>query len=270
VEDLLGVPFLGVVPTIVAEKKTSRQSGSDDSSERDHFVIRHPRSSVAEACRTVRSSLMFMGHESPAQYLLVTSSGPREGKTTVAVNLAVTMAQSGARTLLVDTDLRRPRLHKTFGVANDAGVSTLILGTARVDDTVHDTGVDGLQLLPCGPVPPNPTELLHSGRFRELLDTMRDRYDRVVFDSPPVIAVADASVLSTAVDGVVLVGDAQHTAWQLAGQAVQRLERVGARIFGFVLNKVVLDDPKYGGYYQYYDYRYGADSSADRRAGRAA
>jgi len=210
-----------------------------------------------------------MSPDRPARRLLITSSGPREGKSTTVVNLAVTMAQSGARTVVVDTDMRRSRLHKSFGVSNDVGVSNVILGEASVFDVLQPGGVEGLSMLPCGPIPPNPAELLHTDRFRQLIDDLSGRFDRVLFDSPPVGAVTDALVLSSMVDGVVLVIQAGKTAWQAARQAARGLQDVGAKIFGVVLNDVDLDSRHYGTYYHYYYYRagYGEDGAHKKKAG---
>lgn len=148
-ERILGLPFLGIVPSIKHER-----GGADDDSFRDRYILTHPRSSVAECCKTLRTNLMFMATESPAQCVLVTSSGPREGKSTTVMNLAVTMAQLGARTLVVDTNLRRPRIHKSWGLANDMGVSSLIVGEGSVEAAIQRTEVDRLDVLTCGPIPP--------------------------------------------------------------------------------------------------------------------
>jgi succinoglycan biosynthesis transport protein ExoP len=255
VEKLLGLPFLGLVPEI-------RQAGQEQTPEaergrqRDLQAHRKPKSSVAECVRTIRTNLLFSTPDQPLRRLLVTSSSPQEGKTTVATNLAITMAQNGARTLLVDTDMRRPRIHRAFGLPNDAGVSSLILGQARIEEVVQETLVPNLFLLPCGPIPPNPAELLHSRRFEELCAELDGRFDRIVFDSPPVVAVTDALILSGHVDGVVLVVKAGRTARDMARRTAQLLGDVKARLFGVVVNAVDLERRGHGAYYYYYQ-RYG-------------
>ncbi len=193
-----------------------------------------------------------MTPDKPLRTMLVTSSGAQEGKSTTAINLGVTMAQSGNRTLLVDTDMRRPRLHRAFGVPNDVGVSSLVVGEGTVEAAVKSTEVPGLFVLTCGPIPPNPAELLHTEAFRELLEGLAERFDRVILDSPPLSAVADAAVLATQVDGVVLVLKGGKTTRELARRAVRALDDVNAKLLGVILNAVSLDDPKYGGYYNYY------------------
>ena len=173
--------------------------------ERDLYIHRQPKSSVAECCRAIRTNLLFMSPDKPFKTLVVTSSGPQEGKSTTCINLGMAMAQSGNRVLLLDTDMRRPRLHKAFGVPNDVGVSSLVVGEGTLDTAVKSTEVPNLFVLPCGPIPPNPAELLHTQAFAELLQGSGQKFDRIILDSPPLNAVADAVVLATQADGVVLV-----------------------------------------------------------------
>ena len=192
----------------------------------------------------------------------------REGKSTTVVNMAITMAQSGARVVVVDTDMRRPRLHKSFGVDNERGVSNVILGNANWTDVVRSSGVEGLDVITCGPIPPNPAELLHTARFKELLKDLSGHYDRVLFDSPPVAAVTDSLVLGSMMDGVVLVVQAGKTSLMAAQQAKKSLVDVGAKLFGVVLNDVDLEHKQYG-YYQYYYYRSGYGSDSEKKKKKA-
>jgi capsular exopolysaccharide synthesis family protein len=177
------------------------------------------------------------------------------------------MAGSGNRVLLVDADMRRPRVHRIFGEANGAGLSSLILGEGRLEDLVRETGIPGLQVLPCGPVPPNPAELLHTAAFRKLLAEMAGRYDRVIVDSPPVGVVADAVVVATHADGTLLVLRAGRTSREVARQAVRQLRDVNAPIFGAVLNDLDLEQRRYGsyGYYHRYGEYYGEAKAGERR-----
>ncbi len=247
VEEHLGLPFLGIIPSI------ERAEGAK---ERDLFVHAHPQSAVAECLRSIRTNLLFMSPEKPLRTILITSSGPGEGKTTTASTLAEVMADGGNRVLLVDADMRRPQLHKVFEFPNDAGLSSLILGEGKLQEVVRTTAVPNLFLLPCGPIPPNPTELLHTGAFTRLLAEAAQRFDRVIIDSPPVGVVADAVVMSTSVDGTLLVLKAGQTSRDLARQAIRRLADVNARVFGAVLNDLDLENQKYGQYYYYYRYGY--------------
>ncbi|MEM6732754.1 MAG: polysaccharide biosynthesis tyrosine autokinase, partial [Myxococcota bacterium] len=253
VEEQVDIPFLGIVPMIKLGRGPRKP---DDSPARDHYILENPRSAVAECTRTIRTNLMFMSPENPARFVVVTSSSPREGKSTTAINLAIVTAQSGKRTLIVDTDMRRPRLHKSFAVPNDVGISSYIVGEANLDQAVQRSNVPGLDVMTCGPIPPNPAELLHTEAFERLLDELRQRYDRVVFDSPPVTAVTDSLVLSSMMDGVVLVIHANITTLHSAQVARRRVEDVGGRIFGAVLNDVDLDDRRTSEYYQQYYYYY--------------
>lgn len=246
IEERMGLTFLGFVPTIPEEAAATK----------DLYLFKQPKSLIAECTRAIRTNLLFMSPDKPFKRMLVTSSGPQEGKSTTVINLGVTMAQSGSRVLIIDTDMRRPRLHKAFGVPNDVGVSSLVVGEGKLDDAIKSTEVPGLFVLPCGPVPPNPAELLHTRAFSELLDQLGEKFDKVLLDSPPVGAVADAVVLATKVDGAVMVLKAGVTHREVAIRTVRALRDVKAPIFGAVLNDVDLERSKYGDYYYGYSYRY--------------
>ncbi|HEX9049268.1 MAG TPA: polysaccharide biosynthesis tyrosine autokinase [Anaeromyxobacter sp.] len=247
IEEKLGLTFLGLIPSIPKNAEGSPQ---------DLFVFRQPKSPVAECVRSVRTNLLFMSPEKPLKTILITSSGPQEGKTTTAASLAATMATSGNRTLLVDADMRRPRVHRIFGASNARGLSSLIVGEGALDDAVHSTEIPNLHVLACGPVPPNPAELLHTAVFKALLSEMERKFDRVIIDSPPVGIVADAVVMATSVDGTLMVLKAGQTSRDLARRAARQLADVNARVFGAVLNDLDLENQKYGQYYYYYRYGY--------------
>lgn len=255
VEERLGLAFLGVMPRI---------EGSRAPKDRDLYVHREPKSSVAECCRAIRTNLLFMSPDTPFKTLVVTSSGPQEGKSTTSINLGVAMAQSGNRVLLLDTDMRRPRLHRAFGVPNELGISSLVVGEGTLDAAVKSTEVPGLFVLPCGPIPPNPAELLHTRAFAELLKAAAGKFDRVILDSPPLNAVADAAVLATQCDGVVLVLKAGKTNRESARRALRSLADVQARMYGAILNDVDLKAPRYGdSYLAYQGYGQYAEESKD-------
>ncbi len=206
----------------------------------DLITLTQPRSTAAEAYRTLRTNLTFFGAlDRPVETLVVTSAGPGEGKTQVLANLAVTMAQGERRTILVDADLRRPTLHELFDVSNERGLTTMILDQQAVDEPpLLDVGVENLRLMPSGPLPPNPADILGSGRMERVIGVLKDRADIVLFDAPPVVAVTDAAVLGTKVDGVLLVVSAGRTRRDHAARAKELLERVHVRILGAVLNEV--------------------------------
>ncbi len=208
----------------------------------DLITLTNPRSPATEAYRTLRTNLTFAALDKPIETLVVTSAAPGEGKSTVLANLAVTMAQGGRRTILVDADLRRPGLHEIFGIVNDRGLTTMIVEEAVLDDPpLIDVGVDNLWLVPSGPMPPNPADILGSRKMEEVIAALRLRADVVLFDAPPIIAVTDAAVLGTKVDGVLLVVCAGRTRREHAQRARELLERVHVRIVGAVLNDAPRD-----------------------------
>jgi polysaccharide biosynthesis transport protein len=227
-----------------------------------------PQSTFAECLRTIRTNLLFLTPDRPVQTLLVTSASPREGKTSFATNLALTIASAGHRTLLLDTDMRRPRLHEVFDLPRSQGqLARLIVGDADLSSAVVPSGFPNLDLLPCGPVPPNPVELLNSRQFAQLLDRLRDRYDRLILDSPPVMPVTDARVLGQYADAVLLVVRQMETNRHVLGHALRQLRDVDAPLVGGIFNGVDLDNPSYrygyGGKYDYYYAQYEAYASSE-------
>jgi capsular exopolysaccharide synthesis family protein len=202
------------------------------------ITLTNPRSPAAEAYRTLRTNLTFFAAlDKPVETLIVTSAAPDEDKSMVLANIAVTMAQGERRTILVDADLRRPRLHEMFGSANDRGLTNMIVEEAALDDPpLVAVGVENLWLLPSGPLPPNPADILGSRKMEQVIAALKARADIVLFDAPPVVAVTDAAVLGTKVDGVLLVVCAGRTRREHAQQAKELLERVHVRIVGAVLN----------------------------------
>jgi capsular exopolysaccharide synthesis family protein len=252
VERLLNVPFLGIIPSIKPEP------GQDNLNLRDNYLVTHPKSNVAESCRTIRTNLLFMSPENPAKRLLVTSASPQEGKSTVCINLGVTMAQSGSKVVMLDTDMRRPRLHRSYRIKGGFGLTTAILGEASLDKVLHPSEVPGLDIIPCGPIPPNPTELFHTERFQKIVEELSERYDRVLFDSPPVLMVADPLILSNIMDGVIIVVKSAQTSSEMARRAVRQLTNVNAHLLGAVINDLDLSHRSYGYYYyRQYGYYYG-------------
>jgi capsular exopolysaccharide synthesis family protein len=248
VEQFLKLTFLGVLPRI-------RVKNSDQNSEL--IVYNQPKSAVAECCRSIRTNLLFMSPEKPLKSILVTSGGVQDGKTTSAVSLAAIMADSGNRVLLLDADMRRPRAHRVFNVPNEVGLSSVIVGTAKIEDAIKSTEVPGLSVMVCGPLPPNPTELLSTRAFANLLRSLEEKYDRIIIDSPPVVVVSDAAIISTLVDGTVVVIKAGRTSRDLGQRALRALKNVNARIFGAVLNDLDIEDRHNGYYYSHYSQYYG-------------
>jgi capsular exopolysaccharide synthesis family protein len=287
----VGLTILGVVPemdeaAIAAAAKAKgaatpqpsrrrRRAGREQpagSVHRDLIAHTHPMSAAAENLRAIRTNLMFMSGDRPIRSLAVTSGSPREGKTTLAVNLAISVAQSGKRVLIVDTDMRRPRLHHAFGIDSKTGLTNVLVGNSTPKDVIRSSVVPSLSVLPCGPIPPNPSELLHRERFQQFVKEATEMFDFVVFDSPPLGPVTDAAVLGTQVDGVLIVVKSQQTTTDALSSVLRQLNDVAANVVGGVINGF---DPKHsrydGGYYYYYrreGYYYSSDEQVPRLPSR--
>ena len=212
---------------------------------------------MAEAYRHLRTSLLFSSAGKPPQTILVTSSQPSEGKTTTAINTAITLAQSGADVVIIDCDLRRPRLHNHFDLENSSGLTNYLSGEKNTDNLMKPyPGLPKMKIITSGPIPPNPAELLSSNEMKNLLQFLRGNFKHVIIDSPPAISFTDAAILSTLVDGVVLVAMAGKSSIHLMRRFKQRLSNIGARIYGVVLNGIKSDSVEYGYYGYGYTYNY--------------
>jgi non-specific protein-tyrosine kinase len=200
-------------------------------------TLADPRSAAAEAFRTLRTNLMFSSVENPLHTLLVTSAAAGDGKSAVLANLAITFAQSGNKTILVDCDLRKPSQHDIWGIPNERGLTTMMLeDSAMSTPPLVSTDIENLQILPSGPLPPVPADLLSSQRMNGLIGVLKARANYVLFDAPPVLAATDATLLGSKLDGVLLVVRAGHTRRDQAARAKQTLDRVHVRIIGAVLS----------------------------------
>jgi capsular exopolysaccharide synthesis family protein len=250
-----GAPVLGVIPQVTS----ADLDGSNDDRTRDMYVHENPKSSIAECCRSLRTNILFSAADRQLKTLVVCSANQREGKTTSVIYLGTTMAQSGQRTLLIDSDMRRPRLHKSTGVALSPGLSNLLIGDEDYDALIKPTEVKDMFVLPCGPTPPNPAELLLTKRFEIVLNELSKRFDRIILDSPPIQPVTDAVVLSKRVDGVILVVRASKTMRDEIRRSSRMIRDVGGSIVGVIVNELDARDSYYGGYgYGGYGYgRYG-------------
>ena len=231
------------LPRLGAERRNGQPSAGI-------ITLRDPRSPVAEAYRALRTNIQFSSLDANLRTLLVTSTGAGEGKSTTLANLAVVMAEGGGRVLAVDCDLRRASLHTLFGLDNARGLTNLFLTEGAGPLPVQDTAVPTLQVLTSGPLPPNPSQLLGSHAMGRVLDVLREAADVVLFDAPPLLAVTDATLLATRMDGVLLVVDAGATRRDLARRARAQLEKVNARLLGVVLNTVSFDPEVYSYYAQ--------------------
>jgi len=216
----------------------------------DPLVVKNdPRSTAAEAFRALRTNIQFMDPDQALKSIVITSACPGEGKTTLVANLAISMAQLGKKVVCVDTDLRKPELHNLFNTLNMKGLTDYLMGIHSLGDVLQSTGIEGLSLITSGPKPPNPSEVLSSQKMKALMKQLSFEYDLVIYDSPPVISVTDAVILSSQTDGVILLIDSRASARQAVVKAKQTLELANAKIFGVVLGKVSKENR---GYYYYY------------------
>lgn len=215
-------------------------------------MVAQPRSANAEAYRQVRTNVQYVGVSRALSTILVTSPNAGEGKTTTAANLAVALAQAGSQVILVDSDMRRPTLHHKFGLPNQTGLTSLLLSKENSADFIQATDVANLRLITSGPLPPNPAEMLHSERMKQLLTWLQETADFVVLDSPPVLAVTDSVLLSQLASTTLIVVEAGKTRHQSLALAIQQIEAVEGHIAGLLINKI---DPRRSGYYYNYYYK---------------
>ncbi len=237
------------------------------------ITIEEPRSPISEAFRSIRTNLQFASVDKPLRTLLVTSPSPTDGKTTVAANLGVVLAQNGRKVAIVDADMRKPMVHKRLNLPNHSGMSSLFVSEkVDSDGSLQKTKTDNLLAVTAGEIPPNPAELLGSEKMNDILVEIGKKVDVIILDSPPVTAVTDSAILANRVDGVLLVIKPGQTKMDAARQAVEQLQRAGANIFGVVLNEVNLSRSRYSYYHYrgyYYSYHYYADENGKRVKKRA-
>ncbi len=262
VERYLRVPNIGAIPsfagirlkakdtTLLPEENGVKKIGYG----RELLGVANPYSLVGEAYRSFRTALMLSRAGAPPKTILFTSAHSAEGKTVSATNTAAMFAQTGARVLLIDADLRKPRCHRVLAVENSSGLTEVLTGTCEVQDVIRTTLVDGLSFMSAGSLPPNPTELLGSERMNQVLSMVAHEHDVVIIDSPPVMPVSDALLLATVVDGVVLVVNSLKTSKHHVKMACAKLEYARAKVFGVLLNEIDVKHPGYGHYSHYYNH----------------
>ena len=272
IEHVMEMPSLAVVPR--AKRPSAEQAATMSASQRNLNVLTQPKSQFTESFRSLQTSLLLATAGQPPKFILFTSATPSEGKTTIASNLACILAQGESRVVLIDADLRRPTIHHRFGLMGKTGLTTILAGTSSFENTVqHVAELPNLDILPSGPVPPFPTEMLNSDAMKALLEKLGGLYTYVIIDSPPILSVTDAAILGRMVDAVVLVIRHGKSSKNVMRRARDLMVRSGAPIAGLVLNAVDVNSPEYYGYYGYTGYSYGsadADSWARSSAGDAA
>ncbi len=262
VEALLRLPTLGLVPARAALSSQSLERRANG----PFALVAHDSTSsmLAEAFRGLRTSVVYATPERPPKTLLVTSLQQQDGKTSVSTNCAISLAQLGGDVLLIDADLRHPNLHEILGVTPVPGLSDLLAGGVEMDEVIRPTKIPGLYVIPAGPVPVNPTELLASGRLTDALASLESRFAHIVIDTPPMLGISDTLVLAPRVEGVILVLRHGRANRSSAQRAVQMLGAIRARILGVVLNHVDAGSFRGEGYGYYY--RHDSESASAGRA----
>jgi succinoglycan biosynthesis transport protein ExoP len=250
----LGIPFLGMVPTVPNDR------------DKNPLLDNGVPPNFAEAFKSVRTNVLFSSAEDGLRSVVITSAGPGEGKSLVASNLAVALAQAGQRVLLIDADMRRPRVHEIFGGEQEPGLSNVLAGNAKTSEAVRKSKTSGLWLMPAGHIPPNPAELLGSRRYSDFIASLSAHFDWVLLDTPPVMVVADSSIVANQSTGVVFVVRADHTSRHAVRAAVEQLESANAHLIGSVLNSVdlVRNPYYYSAYYRKEYSRYYVSAGAGR------
>jgi capsular exopolysaccharide synthesis family protein len=240
-------PLLGLLPSV------GHRSSSTDTSpaSKDLITHTHPRNAFSEAIKTVRTNLTFADRDKPSKTLLVTSPGMAEGKTLVSINLGISTAQSGEKTLIIESDLRRPRIHKALNLDPEHGIEDVLRGDLSVEEARCTTPIENLYILPCPNPPDHPAELLHSSDFRNLINSAEQSYDRVILDSPPTTSVSDALIMSRCVDGVIILTRFEKTDRNALAHTIDQFQAIDAPVIGYIANEV---DSNISGYGYYYDY----------------
>ena len=262
-EQLIRLPSFGMVPEISYERRKRLENGNHSPVEL--ITYSHPKSMLSESYRNIRTSILLSFSEKPPKRIVITSANPSEGKTTTAINTAIALGQTGARVIIIDCDMRNPRVHRVFQEEIGVGLSSFLSGNAALDAAIMKTEIPNFCYIPAGPIPPNPSELLGSHLFRQMIDTLGQTFDHIIIDSPPILGFADSIILSKCVDGVVLVAHAGKTPKETLTHAKELLHQVNAKILGVVINRVDIQRSDYGYYYYRYQYYYGGKEGKKKK-----
>lgn len=275
--DKLGLTTISIVPKIDIKssmEKTRQAAGKMDEEEytlKSRMISHYdPKSTVAEAYRTLRTNIQFMNPDKPFSSLVVSSAGPGDGKSTTVVNMAITFANLEKKVLLIDADLRKPVLHKVFELPRAPGLTQRLVQDLNDQDVIRETEVPNLYLVTCGDLPPNPSELLASQKLKDFIVRMKEKFDIVLIDSPPIIAVTDASILSKMTDAILLVVKAGSTDLRVLRRSIDLLKQVNTNLIGAVLNGVNISSGYDSYYYYYHYYYYYADTGEKKKSDKKA
>ena len=254
-EGLIQLPSFGIVPEAAHERR--KLLDSNNSCPVELITSGHPKSMLSEAYRSIRTSILLSTSGKPPRTIAISSPNPGEGKTTTVINTAIALSQTGVQVVIIDADMRKPRLHKIFGKENGVGLSNFLSGNAELDSVIKNSEIPNLYYIPSGPIPPNPSELLGSALFKDMIESLGSRFNHLLIDSPPLLAFSDSVIISTNVDGVIMVVIDGKTPRETLQRSKEVLLQVDARILGVVINRAKIRGGEYGSYYHRYYYYYG-------------
>ena len=256
-QEVIRLPSFGIVPEGAYERR--RLVDSNNSFPVELATSDYPKSMLSEAYRSIRTSILLSSSGNPPKTIAVSSPNPGEGKTTTVMNTAIVLSQTGARVIIIDADMRKPRIHKVFGKENGVGLSSFLSGNVDLEAVIQESKLPDLYYIPSGPIPPNPSELLGSVLFKKMIEGLESRFHYLIIDSPPLLAFSDSVIISTNVDGVVMVVIGGKTPRETLKRSKEVLLQVDARILGVVINRARIRGSEYGSYYHRYYYYYGKE-----------
>lgn len=265
-EGLIQLPSFGIVPEAAHERR--KLLDSNNSCPVELITSGHPKSMLSEAYRSIRTSILLSTSGKPPRTIAISSPNPGEGKTTTVINTAIALSQTGVQVVIIDADMRKPRLHKIFGKENGVGLSNFLSGNAELDSVIKNSEIPNLYYIPSGPIPPNPSELLGSALFKDMIECLGSRFNHLLIDSPPLLAFSDSVIISTNVDGVIMVVIDGKTPRETLQRSKEVLLQVDARILGVVINRAKIRGGEYGSYYHRYYYYYGDEEKRISRNDR--